>query len=148
MGGDTRRNGNPFWELEEFRKSLPNLKAPDNWKPLSYFIKISDRILLQKTCGKFPGGKSSESLSESANHPVFMLKRVGNFSCRFCPCSSKNFKQYSQIPEGSRLEPDGKIFQPSGYICHHYIMSLSNSLTSLFSDTERHRRISVHSQVV
>jgi hypothetical protein len=27
-------------------------------------------------------------------------------------------------------------------------VSLSNSLTSLFSDTERHRRISVHSQVV
>ena len=30
----------------------------------------------------------------------------------------------------------------------HATMSLSNSLTSLFSDTERHRRISVHSQVV
>ena len=30
----------------------------------------------------------------------------------------------------------------------YIVLSLSNSLTSLFSDTERHRRISVHSQVV
>lgn len=124
MGSDSRRNGNPFWELEALRKSLPDIKAPENWQPLSYFINVSDKSLLQKTCGKFPANKTMDSLSDSANHPLFLLKREGNFSYRFCPCSTKNFRGYSQIPVGSRLEPDGKIFQPSGYICHHYLINL------------------------
>lgn len=65
-----------------------------------------------------------DTLPDSANHPVFLLKREGNFSFRFCPCSTKNHNNYSKIPDGSLLEPDGKVFQPDGYICHRYIFNL------------------------
>ena len=120
MGGNARRNGDPFWELRQrFDRSLPG-----NWVPLSYFIKVSDKSLLLKTCGTFPAGKSMAELSESANHPVFLLKREGNFSYRFCPCSTKDFIGYSRIPDGSRLEPDGKLFRNDGYICHDILFNL------------------------
>ena len=46
------------------------------------------------------------------------------------------------LPKSLIRSADGSGTIPDGYV------SLSNSLTSLFSDTERHRRISVHSQVV
>jgi len=121
---NSRRSANPFRELEALRESLPDVTATSNWRPLSFFIKISDKGLFHKTCGGFPGGKSSETLSDSATHPVILLKREGNFSYRFCPCSTKNFRGYSMIPDGLPLEPDGKQFHPNGYICHPYTFNL------------------------
>ena len=120
MGENPRRKGDPFWELRQhFDRSLPA-----NWVPLSYFIKIRDTSLLQKTGGKFPAGKSMAELYESAGHPIFLLKREGNFSYRFCPCSTKNYNNFSYIPSGSVLELAPKLFNPDGFICHRYIFAL------------------------
>lgn len=124
MGTNSRRISNPFRELAVMRESLPDISAPSEWRLLSYFIKVSDKALLKKTCGSFPGGKSSELISDSSTHPVILLKRVGNFSYRFCPCSTKNYRGYSMIPDGTRLEPGAKQFHPDGYICHPYTFNL------------------------
>lgn len=122
MGNNTRRTGDPFWEMQQRYRSERSL--PANWEPLDFFKKISDRSLLKKTCGKFPRGKLMNSLSETDTHPVFLLKRVEDYSYRFCPCSTKKQGNYSYIPAESKLELASTSFHEHGYICHNLFFNL------------------------
>lgn len=117
----SHRRSNPFGELQSMREALPDLKAPENWPVLSYFVNVSDEALKRLTEGGFPGGKRQEELK---THPVLLLKREGNISYRFCPCSTKNYMNYSKIPAGTHLKPDDKRYEPDGYICHKYCFNL------------------------
>ncbi len=119
MDGNARRNGDPFWELQQDYRQKQSF--PDNWEPLYFFKWISDKNLLQATCRKFPSGKPTENLS---NHPIFLLKRIGNFSYRFCPCSTKNHNNYSYIPAATKPELAPEPFPNNSYICHDIIFSL------------------------
>ncbi|OHB54686.1 MAG: hypothetical protein A2Y12_19190 [Planctomycetes bacterium GWF2_42_9] len=122
MGNNTRRNGDPFWELQQRYRSERSL--PANWESLDFFKEISDRRLLEKTCGKFPRVKSMVCLTGSDHHPVLLLKRAGNFSFRFCPCSTKKQGNYSYIPAKTTLELAPTPFHKHGYICHNIFINL------------------------
>jgi len=116
MGSNTKRAGDPFWEMQQSYRSEQSM--PLNWKPMYFFKKINDRSLFNKTCGKFPRAKRKEDLAESATHPVFLLKRSGNFSYSFCPCSTKRQGNYSYIPAKTKLELAPEAFPANGYIYH------------------------------
>ena len=123
MGNNRRRNGDPFWEVQGRYRSERSL--PDNWEPLDFFKEISDRKLLKETCGKFPRGKPVMSLTESDHHPVLLLKRIGNYNIRFCPCSTKKYGDFSHIPANTKLELAPTPFHKHGYICHNIFINLT-----------------------
>ena len=121
MSDNKRRKGDPFAELRQ----LHDRSLPHNWVPLSRFIKVSDKSLFQKTCGKFPGGSSENSFSETNHHPVLLLKRIGNYNYRFCPCTSQKRNRFSYIPEGTELELNPMLTDKNSYICHVFLFGLS-----------------------
>jgi hypothetical protein len=125
MGDNSRRKGNPFWELQQHFRNEKS--SPGSWELMSFFMKVSDRslqVITGKNGKKFPAGKTYRSLSASDTHPVLLLKRIGNYNYRFCPCSTKNYSDYSYIPAGSKLVLAPTTFPNNGYICHDILIGL------------------------
>lgn len=120
MGGNERRKGDPFWEVQRGYRQEQSL--PCNWQPFYFFMSVNDKSLLTATCGKFPRGKLSQDLK---THPVFLLKRISNYSYRFCPCSSEKWGDYSHIPAATKIELAPVPFPKNSHICHDIFFSLT-----------------------
>ena len=123
MSDNSKRKGNPFWELQDRYRKENNIPAVW-WEPLSVFIKVSDRNLLVHTRNNFPGGVSKDSLSDDNHHPVFLLKRIANYNYLFCPCTSVKKNKFSYIPKGKILKQVTRPTSKDSYICHIFPFNL------------------------
>jgi hypothetical protein len=90
------------------------------WEERFYFRGALNTALREKT-GRFPArlGKAGET------HPVYLLRKLGNFGFRACPCTSKKHNSSKYIRQGCVLEHTTREMDRDSYILEHMSFNLS-----------------------
>ncbi len=97
------------------------LKIPQAyWQKRMLFSGALNTELFEKT-GEFPARSKKPSLT----HPVFVIKKIGSFAFKLCPCSSKLIRGCRYIRKGCRLEISETIMDRNSCLLEQYTFNLS-----------------------
>lgn len=105
--------------LQEMGQSV--LRAPfDLWEERFYFRGALNTALREKT-GGFPArlGRPKET------HPIFLLRKLGNFGFQVCPCTSKWQYRTRYIRQGCVLEITKRTMDRDSYILKKMAFNLT-----------------------
>jgi hypothetical protein len=105
--------------LEEMGQNV--LRLPFQfWEERFYFRGALNTALREKT-GVFPArvGKAGET------HPVFLLRKLGNFGFQACPCTSRKQFRTRYIHKGCPLEITNRNMDRDSYVLERLAFNLT-----------------------